>query len=486
MFRLPPFPYQLEIFEKTKHCKYKALFLEQGLGKSKIAIDLASYHYEHGNIKNLIIATDNTVLSAWHHSQLPAHLWKPEEAIIHRYNAEGKERVFRDFCSTNTKDLKILLVNKEVFRGSTMKPHENIAKLISTGATMLIADESTWLKNSVNVGSRTWRRVRKHCEYVYILTGTPEPNSPDDWFGQLLFLDEKILGTPTLHKFRNRYCTSEPIWGVKTAYGHTPQKTVDLKNRMEFYKQLEPFCFRLKKVDVLPDLPEKMYQEVAIDLHPEADLVYNKLKHEAYAVLVNEAGEQGKVSITNVLTQMTRLQTVASGFVKDDKDNIIDLPNAKAEYLKILLADEVPTIVWCRFRHTVEQLKEAYPHAAVLWGGMSPEETRVEIASFSDGETNLLLCVNSDSSSKGLTFTNCARNVYFSNSFNAEHRLQSEDRTHRIGQTAASVQYIDLIGYASGKATVDQHVLETLKRKATTLGTMPSMTLTEVKELLGV
>jgi len=122
----------------------------------------------------------------------------------------------------------------------------------------------------------------------------------------------------------------------------------------------------------------------------------------------------------------------------------------------------------------------------VLWGGMSPEETRVEIASFSDGETNLLLCVNSDSSSKGLTFTNCARNVYFSNSFNAEHRLQSEDRTHRIGQTAASVQYIDLIGYASGKATVDQHVLETLKRKATTLGTMPSMTLTEVKELLGV
>jgi SNF2 family DNA or RNA helicase len=50
--------------------------------------------------------------------------------------------------------------------------------------------------------------------------------------------------------------------------------------------------------------------------------------------------------------------------------------------------------------------------------------------------------------------------VYYSNSYDLEIRLQSEDRAHRIGQTK-SVTYIDLIS----PGTIDEIVLAALRNK---------------------
>ena len=50
--------------------------------------------------------------------------------------------------------------------------------------------------------------------------------------------------------------------------------------------------------------------------------------------------------------------------------------------------------------------------------------------------------------------------VYYSNSFDLEKRLQSEDRAHRIGQTK-NVTYIDLIAVNS----VDEKIVRALREK---------------------
>ena len=69
----------------------------------------------------------------------------------------------------------------------------------------------------------------------------------------------------------------------------------------------------------------------------------------------------------------------------------------------------------------------------------------------------------------GLTLTAATLVIYYSNSFDAEHRLQSEERAHRIGQTQ-KVTYVDLIT----EGTVDEKIVLSLKSKfrlsAQTLG----------------
>jgi SNF2 family DNA or RNA helicase len=60
----------------------------------------------------------------------------------------------------------------------------------------------------------------------------------------------------------------------------------------------------------------------------------------------------------------------------------------------------------------------------------------------------------------GLTLTAASTVIYYSNSYDLELRLQSEDRAHRIGQTN-KVTYIDLIS----PDTVDQKIVKALRDK---------------------
>ena len=60
----------------------------------------------------------------------------------------------------------------------------------------------------------------------------------------------------------------------------------------------------------------------------------------------------------------------------------------------------------------------------------------------------------------GLTLHAASYVIYFSNNYNLEVRLQSEDRAHRIGQTK-NVVYIDIIA----ENTVDEQIVSALDKK---------------------
>jgi SNF2 family DNA or RNA helicase len=60
----------------------------------------------------------------------------------------------------------------------------------------------------------------------------------------------------------------------------------------------------------------------------------------------------------------------------------------------------------------------------------------------------------------GITLTQATTVVYYSNNYNLELRLQSEDRAHRIGQTK-SVTYVDLVS----PKTVDEKIIKALRAK---------------------
>ena len=95
------------------------------------------------------------------------------------------------------------------------------------------------------------------------------------------------------------------------------------------------------------------------------------------------------------------------------------------------------------------------------YGDTSDEERRRILHDFQDKKSKLQYIVgNTQTGGYGINLTAAHTVVYYSNNFDLEKRLQSEDRAHRIGQSN-KVTYIDIIC----KGTVDEKIVRSLKAK---------------------
>jgi SNF2 family DNA or RNA helicase len=94
--------------------------------------------------------------------------------------------------------------------------------------------------------------------------------------------------------------------------------------------------------------------------------------------------------------------------------------------------------------------------------GDTPVDERDQIVSdFQNKESSLKYMVaNPKTGGYGLTLTASHTVVYYSNSYDLEIRLQSEDRTHRIGQEN-KVTYVDFIA----EKTIDEKIVQCLRSK---------------------
>ena len=124
-------------------------------------------------------------------------------------------------------------------------------------------------------------------------------------------------------------------------------------------------------------------------------------------------------------------------------------------------------IIWATWTYDIrkiaEVLSEQYGEESVAtYYGETPQDQRQEIVKqFQDPESNLRFFVGQPRTGGfGLTLTAAKTVIYYSNSYDLETRLQSEDRAHRIGQEE-NVLYVDLVA----ARTVDEKILQALRDK---------------------
>jgi SNF2 family DNA or RNA helicase len=102
-------------------------------------------------------------------------------------------------------------------------------------------------------------------------------------------------------------------------------------------------------------------------------------------------------------------------------------------------------VVWSHFREATASLYLELDRRGlgISWmiAGMTSEERSARMASFKTDPKVQVFLGNPQSSGFGITLTEASTMLYYSNSDNYEHRLQSEDRIHRIGQHNTCLYY---------------------------------------------
>ena len=243
--------------------------------------------------------------------------------------------------------------------------------------------------------------------------------------------------------------------------GRTIQVVHKFQNLSELSDTLKPFSYRVLKEDCL-DLPPKNFTKRHIVLTNDQRKIYEQMKKEAIATL------NGKVTSTmTVLTQLMRLHQITCGhFTADDGSTQLIPNNRITELMNVLEETEGKAIIWANYQRDVTQIIKAIsdeygPGSVVDYYGLTPQEERQEnIKRFQNGDDCRFIVGTTQTGGYGITLTKANTVVYYSNGYDLEKRLQSEDRAHRIGQNK-TVTYVDLIC----EDTVDEKIVKALRDK---------------------
>ena len=456
-FRLKPYKHQLTALEKSWNKETYAYFMEMGTGKTKVLIDNMSMLYDKGKIDGALIIAPKGVVKTWYEQELPTHLPKHIEnvTVLWQPNITKKQQEKLESLFEIETALHIIVMNVEAL--STEKGVKFASKFLNSHKTLMAIDESTTIKTPTAKRTKNIIGLGKYAKYRRVMTGSPITKNPLDLYTQCEFLDPYLLDFASYYAFRNRYAE------MKTMHlrGRSIQVVHAFQNLSELSDKLQPFSYRVLKEDCL-DLPPKNFIKRHITLTPEQKKVYEQMKKQAMAVL------NGKVTSTmTVLTQLMRLHQITCGHFTADDGSIQTINNNRVnELLNILEEIEGKAIIWANYQKDITQIvesieKEYGPGSVVDYYGLTAQEDRQDnIRQFQSDPKCRFLVGTPSTGGYGITLTAANTVIYYSNGYDLEKRLQSEDRAHRIGQKK-NVTYIDIIA----EDTVDEKIVKALRNK---------------------
>ena len=458
-FKTDPFVHQKEALTRSWNKTEYALFMEMGTGKSKVLIDTIGILYGKGAINAAVIVAPKGVYKNWESREIPSHLPDHVESHIAVWSPSPRKKEKEALLGLfDIKDaLKILIINVEAF--STSKGVKFTENFIMSHETLFAIDESTTIKNPKAARTKNILKLAKHTRFRRVLTGSPITKSPLDLYSQTEALAPSLLGYSSFYSFQNHY--GEVV--DKYFGGRKVRTVVGFRNLEELTERLDTFSYRVLKKDCI-DLPDKVYMKRDVELTAEQKKLYAELKADAITFLSN----QEQVSVTNVLTQLLRLHQIVCGHIKSDDGTETPVENNRIDALLEVLSEmQGKVIIWANYRQNILEIVDTLAglvganSVAAYFGDTHPDERERIIRDFQDPYSPLEFFVgNTQTGGYGITLTEAQNVIYYSNSFDLEKRLQSEDRAHRIGQEN-KVTYVDLVC----KNTIDENIVSALRAK---------------------
>lgn len=492
--RLVPFQHQREDVQAVIDHPHFFIASEMRTGKSKIVVDAAQFLFEADVIDKVIVVAPAPVRDVWYDPQLgevAKHAWDGLSTIVTEYHARIRSWVRS--TETNGKRLEWYCTNYEFLRSK----NRLLQLLPACGPkTLLVLDESSFVKNHAVEQTKACLQLRRACGRVVLLNGTPLFHSPLDLFSQGNILHESIIGTKYVTHFKAKYAIQGPVLrsGGKpmlNAWGKTILKVDRWTNLDDLQRRFAPCTVRRLQADCL-DLPPKLDPvTLTATLGPETWKAYKEMRDE----MVVWIEESHVATSATAAVKALRLSQITNGFIGGIEEANVevldgvedDLPVGAAptmlevgrEKLDVLLwfieqqleADpNLHLVSWGRFRAEVlraeAEVKKKFPQfeTAVIMGGQKKAE-RLHALSLLKPETSpsgpVFVSGIEGTGSFGLDMCAAHTCVTMSSGYSPGRSAQTLDRVYGPGQKHP-IAYYDIVAVGpKGQHTIDRDILVT-------------------------
>lgn len=444
-YKTSPYSYQDEGVRYGMNRDRFFLGDEQGLGKTKQALDIAINNKHYYNYKHcLIVCCVNSLKWNWYNEVL-THTTEQPYILGQKTNKKGVTKI--GSVADRKKDLEnidelpyFIITNIETFRDREFA--DKINELCKDKIQMCVADELHKCGNPSSQMSKGFLQVQ--CEYRMAMTGTPIMNSPLD-----MYIILKWLGYEkhSFYQFKNHYCVMGGFGGYQVVgYKHIEQIT----------EMTDKFMLRRLKKDVL-DLPEKVYVDEIVEMTNKQSKLYGE-------VLTDIVENIDKVALSpSPLSALIRLRqcTGYTGILSTDIQESAKLDRMN-ELVEDIVASGEKCIVfsnWTQITDEVQvRLKKYNP--VTITGNTSESDREIAKKKFQEDDNCKVIIGTIGAMGTGLTLTAATHVIFLDHPWTRALYDQAVDRAHRIGQKSTVV-----IHNIMAKDTLDMRVYDIVVKK---------------------
>lgn len=436
--RTPLLSQQSEAVAKLLPTRVGGLFMEMGTGKSRTAIELA--RLRQAKIDRV----------TWF---CPVSLKETirQEILKHTIATDSDINVFDDKTDDGNLPKCFWHVIGIESLGSSSRVTLAVNRLIDD-RTLVIVDESQFIKGHKAKRTERLTLICARARYRLILTGTPLSQGVVDLYAQMRFLSPKILGYSSFYSFSaNHLEYSEKFKGM----------IVRAHNTEFLAAKIRPYVYQVTKAECL-NLPDKLYESRYYRM--------TWAQEEAYQEAKEDFLQMDEFHSITIFRLFMALQQITCGFRNIHHENgsveTLTFPHKRLDTL-IDTVEQLPAekiIIWAKYVRDIDgiatTLGETYGTGSVAryYGELDEKQRAADVLRFRT-ESRFFVATQS-TGGNGLTLNEAHTAIFYNNSFSYAHRLQAEDRFHRIGQTEKCL-YIDI--HCAG--TIDDRIRKALDSK---------------------
>jgi len=412
------FAYQREAADFVAGREYSAIFHEQGLGKTKIAVDVALSWLASKQVDTVLIFTKKILVANWKR-ELQSHTH-----ILPAILGESSRDNYFVFVSPT----KLVVGHFETAK----KELDRLKVWLKSRRVAVILDESAKIKNPDADLSQAFFELAPLFTRRVIMTGTPVANRPYDVWAQVYFLDQgKTLGDD-FPSFKRETDLSKNLSQDPEAFQAFQDKLAEVQS------SLANISVRETKDGGRITLPRKEYINVSTTWEPMQAELYNQVKDELRATVMRD-GKLVEDDQESILKRLLRLVQITSNPRLVDES--YEGEPGKVATLRDLVTDVTrnaeKVIVWTSFNANCEYLAaELAPFGSLALHGKLSIERRNEVVKwFMSNESDRVLVATPGAAKEGLTLTVANHVVFYDRGYSLDDYLQAQDRIHRVSQT---------------------------------------------------
>ena len=362
------------------------------------------------------------------------------------------DKMFNVKVLTGNKDSRIKMINAqdgEVFITSYGTLREDISLYQDFNFEVCVIDEAQNIKNPNALITKSVKSIMAKTKIA--LTGTPLENSILELWSIFDFIMPGYLSSTS--RFNEKY-------HFKDLDELASQKIANLK------ALTSPFILRRKKSDVVKELPDKIENNIFIDLDEKQKKVYamevKNVKEKIDELLKEGSFSSKRVEIITLLMRLRQI-CIDPKLVYENYDGASSKIDELTKTVLESIANGHKILIFTSFKKALDIVRDKFKENNVTFyqidGSVKGKIRQDLVDKFNTDKTNVFL-ITLKSGGTGLNLTSADVVIHLDLWWNPQVENQATDRAHRIGQTK-KVEVIKLI--ANG--TIEEKILELQKKK---------------------